>query len=96
MKNSRLKKDLRFEDLRISVDTGMIMVIFISMMYLAIVFILLFYVDNEWCDLLHKNMTVREGFFTTTDPHPPVVNFPQVLPLFMGVASKFSDMYCGF
>ena len=49
--------------LRMSVDTGMVIVIFISMMYLAIVFILLFYVDNEWCDLLHKNMTVREVFF---------------------------------
>ena len=44
--------------MRISVDTGMVIVIFISMMYLAIVFVLLFYVGNEWCDLLHKNMTV--------------------------------------
>ena len=52
--------------MRISVDTGMIIVIFISMMYLAIVFVLLFYVGNEWCDLLHKNMTV--GF--TKSPRP--------------------------
>ena len=46
--------------LRMSVDTGMVIVIFISMMSLAIVFVLLFYVGNEWCDLLHKNMTVRD------------------------------------
>ena len=44
-----------------SVDTGMVIVIFISMMYLAMVFVMLFYVGNEWCDLLHKNMTVRKG-----------------------------------
>ena len=39
-----------------SVDTGMVVVIFISMM----VFILLFYVKNEWCDLLFNNMTVSK------------------------------------
>ena len=44
--------------MRVPVDTGMVIVIFISMMYLTIVFVLLFNVDNEWCDLLHKNMTV--------------------------------------
>jgi hypothetical protein len=44
-----------------SMDTGMIIVIFISIMYLAIVFVLLFYVGNEWCDLLYKNMTVRSA-----------------------------------
>ena len=41
-----------------SVDTGMIIVIFISLMYIVLVFGLLFYVGNEWCDLLFKNMTV--------------------------------------
>ena len=51
--------------MRISVDTGMIIVIFISMMYLAIVFVLLFYVGNEWCDLLHKNMTVGSARWET-------------------------------
>ena len=39
-------------------DIGIMIVIFISMMYLAIVFVLLFYVGNELCDLLYKNMTV--------------------------------------
>ena len=42
----------------ISIDTGMVVVIFISMMYIGLVFILLFYVKNEWCDLLFNNMTV--------------------------------------
>ena len=42
----------------ISMDTGMVVVIFISMMYIVLVFILLFYVKNEWCDLLFNNMTV--------------------------------------
>ena len=41
-----------------SVDSGMVVVVFISCMYLGIVFGLLFYVGNEWCDLLFKNMTV--------------------------------------
>ena len=42
----------------ITVDTGMVVVIFISMMYIVLVFILLFYVKNDWCDLLFNNMTV--------------------------------------
>jgi hypothetical protein len=44
---------------RFSVDSGMVVVIFISLGYLVLVFGLLFYVKNEWCDLLFKNMTVR-------------------------------------
>ena len=44
---------------RFSVDSGMVVVIFISLGYLVLVFSLLFYVKNEWCDLLFKNMTVR-------------------------------------
>ena len=43
--------------MKISVDIGIMIVIFISMMYLAIVFVLLFYVGNEWCDLIYKNVT---------------------------------------
>ena len=39
-------------------DSGMIVVILISMGYLVMVFGLLFYVKNEWCELLFKNMTV--------------------------------------
>ena len=41
-----------------SLDSGMIVVIMISMMYMVLVFGLLFYVKNEWCDLLFKNFTV--------------------------------------
>ena len=41
-----------------AVDTGMVVVIFISLMYMVLVFSLLFYVKNDWCDLLFKNMTV--------------------------------------
>jgi hypothetical protein len=37
-----------------SMNTGMIIVIFISMMYLPIVFVLILYVGNKWCDLLYK------------------------------------------
>ena len=40
------------------VDSGMVVVIFICMMYIVLVFGLLFYVKNDWCDLHFKNMTV--------------------------------------
>jgi hypothetical protein len=43
-----------------AVDTGMVVVIFISMMYIVLVFGLIFYVKNDWCDLLFKNMTVSD------------------------------------
>ena len=43
---------------RMSLDSGMIVVIMISMMYMVLVFGLLFYVKNEWCDLLFQNFTV--------------------------------------
>ena len=43
---------------RVKVDSGMVVVIFICMMYIVLVFGLLFYVKNDWCDLLFKNMTV--------------------------------------
>ena len=43
---------------RMQVDSGMVVVIFICMMYIVLVFGLLFYVKNDWCDLLFKNMTV--------------------------------------
>ena len=44
---------------KMAVDTGMVVVIFIIVMYMAIVFGLLFYIKNDWCDLLHSNHTVR-------------------------------------
>ena len=44
---------------RMSIDTGMVVVIFISLMYMVLVFGLLFYVKNDWCDLLFKNFTVQ-------------------------------------
>ena len=46
------------EQHRMTIDSGMIVVIMISMMYMVLVFGLLFYVKNEWCDLLFKNFTV--------------------------------------
>lgn len=45
--------------IRMSIDTGMVVVIFISLMYMVLVFGLLFYVKNDWCDLLFKNFTVK-------------------------------------
>ena len=45
---------------KMAVDTGMVVVIFIIMMYIVLVFGLLFYVKNDWCDLLFKNMTVSD------------------------------------
>ena len=33
-------------------------VVFISLVYLVIVFTLLFHIKNEWCDLLFRNFTV--------------------------------------
>ena len=47
----------------IAVDTGMVVVIFISMMYIVMVFTMLFYVKNEWCDLLFNNMTVSKKIY---------------------------------
>ena len=58
----RMNKARKCRNILMSVDTGMVIVIFISLMYLVLVFGLLFYVENEWCDLLFKNMTVREAF----------------------------------
>ena len=46
----------------ISIDSGMVVVIFISLMYMVLVFGLLFYVKNDWCDLLFKNFTVGAIF----------------------------------
>ena len=46
---------------RMSLDSGMVVVIIICMMYMVLVFGLLFYVKNDWCDLLFKNFTVRKG-----------------------------------
>ena len=44
--------------IKMSLDSGMIVVIMIATMYMVLVFGLLFYVKNEWCDLLFKNFTV--------------------------------------
>ena len=44
---------------KVPIDSGMVVVVFISLMYLSLVFGLLFYVQNDWCDLLFKNFTVR-------------------------------------
>ena len=49
----RCKKDLLMQKKK-----GMVVVIFICLMYIVLVFELLFYVKNDWCELLFKNMTV--------------------------------------
>ena len=51
---------------KLSVDSGMLVVIFICLMYMVLVFGLLFYVKNDWCDLLFKNMTVSIEFLLVT------------------------------
>ena len=43
-----------------TVDSGMLVVVTIIAMYMTLVFGLLFYVKNEWCDILHHNLTVRK------------------------------------
>ena len=50
--------------LQFSVDSGMIVVIFICLGYLLLVIGLLFFVKNDWCDLLFRNMTVGFYFFS--------------------------------
>ena len=50
---------------RVKVDSGMVVVIFICLMYIVLVFGLLFYVKNDWCELLFKNMTVGTGMNNT-------------------------------
>ena len=37
----------------------MLVVLIIVAMYMSIVFMLLFFVKNEWCDILNKNLTVK-------------------------------------
>ena len=45
---------------RMSVDSGLAVVILVCLMYIMLVFGLLFYVENDWGDLLFENMTVRK------------------------------------
>ena len=40
-------------------DSGLVIVTFITFVYIMIMFTLLFYVKYEWCDLLFRNNTVR-------------------------------------
>ena len=46
---------------RWGLDSGLVVVIFITTVYLLLVFGLFFYVKNEWCYVLFKNFTVRKG-----------------------------------
>ena len=57
-------QDREREDHRVSLDSGMIIVIMISLMYMVLMFGLLFYVKNDWCDLLFSNFTVNTLFNT--------------------------------
>ena len=46
-----------------SMDSGMLVVLIIVAMYMSIVFMLLFFVKNEWCDILNSNLTVSAKWF---------------------------------
>ena len=50
-----------------SLDSGMLVVLTIVAMYMTIVFILLFHVKNEWCNILNSNLTVVQIFSNITD-----------------------------
>ena len=63
-----------------SVDSGMVVVIIISMMYMVLVFGLLFYVKNDWCDLLFKNFMVM--FQLSLYPNVANIVRPSVSQLF--------------
>ena len=54
----------RYKEQRMSVDSGMVVLIFICLIYIVLVFGLLFYVKNDWCVLLFKNMTVGKTITT--------------------------------
>ena len=41
------------------VDSGLVIMGFITMVYIVLVITLVVYVKYEWCDLLFKNNTVR-------------------------------------
>ena len=43
---------------RMPMDTGMLIVVLIIMVYLTLIFGMLFKVNNNWCHLLFKNGTV--------------------------------------
>ena len=58
-------QDIEREDHRMSLDSGMIIVIMISLIYMVLVFGLLFYVKNDWYDLLFNNCTVNRFRKTT-------------------------------
>jgi hypothetical protein len=55
---------------RWGLDSGLVVVIFITTVYLLLVFGLFFYVKNEWCYVLFKNFTVsfthRERYYRVT------------------------------
>ena len=46
-----------------AMDSGMLVVLIIVAMYMSIVFMLLFFVKNEWCDILNSNLTVSGKWF---------------------------------
>ena len=68
-----------------TVDSGMLVVVTIIAMYMTLVFGLLFYVKNEWCDILHHNLTVRETRMKFNVPNlkKNLISFPRVV-LFNG------------
>ena len=44
---------------KVPIDCGLVVVVFITLMYLSLVFGLFFFVQEDWCDPLYKNFTVR-------------------------------------
>ena len=49
---------------RMYMDTGIVIVVLIIMVYLTIIIGMLFSVNNNWCHLLFKNGTVKKLIFT--------------------------------
>lgn len=43
----------------LGLDSGLVVVLFITAVYVFLVFGLFFYVKNEWCYVLFKNFTVN-------------------------------------
>jgi hypothetical protein len=66
---------------RVPVDSGLLVVIIIITMYMAIVFGLLFYIKNDWCDLLYKNFTVTWAMISTVTCCSGEPRVPATLPL---------------
>ena len=52
-------KEENKKESRWGLDSGLVVVLFITAVYIVLVFGLFFYVKNEWCYVLFKNYTVK-------------------------------------